>query len=799
MRVHPIVYFLFKYAIWLVLVLIFAGIPVSFYFLRVNGIGFGAGEALGRALSTPSIDVRIGHLALDPFSGLLASDIVIRERKNSERVLASINHISISLNLSELMQRRIVVDRLLLNRANASIPIGPAADSPRITVQDINSDIILLGDRLRMSLFDGIIEGIRIQLTGEVLNPFDYSPPVQPPGATAPDFTELAEKILSLLKETSFPDGAPLVRAAFEVDGGRVESLSVTRLSVTCGRVERTDWALKSVEIQADYTDGSLHLPVIRIHDAKGLLQASGEWERLAHSATLSLVCSLDPLPFLRAFFGPDKTLEALDFPDPPQLEADVQFDLSKPKPSVRVTGGWEAKSITYKGAKFENLACGLAWHDGRLYARDIHLDALRGSLTGNVWVAPDDLRLQMRLTIPPTDLSRLFDAKTQEFLERMEFTDTPDITLSLRAARLDFAALGGEGHLRLGRTAMRGAWIDSLEADVDIADRCLTFKDIRVTTGPGKGAGVVAYDIGRQEVRLEGIRSTLVPTDVMMWIDPRIAKTISPYRFRANPDVRVEGKVGMRGPAKNNLAIRIDSPAGMNYKLLGKTLTFGHTQAKVDVVSNTVTALITRAPLMDGDVSLKTVVSIDPKDPVFRADVKLNRVNFSDLTKLYFDYDDSKGVASGEYSFKARMGREELMVGQGSLRIEDGNVFAIPTLGPFSTILGGILPGVAYNTARLATSDFTVANKKITAPNIEIVGKGFSMFGEGDIFFLTGGLDMSMRINAQGIPGLVFFPVSKLLEYHSNGTISEPRWSPKIIPRIPAIGGSSQKKAGPR
>ena len=75
MRVHPIVYFLFKYAIWLVLVLIFAGIPVSFYFLRVNGIGFGAGEALGRALSTPSIDVRIGHLALDPFSGLLASDI----------------------------------------------------------------------------------------------------------------------------------------------------------------------------------------------------------------------------------------------------------------------------------------------------------------------------------------------------------------------------------------------------------------------------------------------------------------------------------------------------------------------------------------------------------------------------------------------------------------------------------------------------------------------------------------------------------------------------------------------------
>jgi hypothetical protein len=69
-------------------------------------------------------------------------------------------------------------------------------------------------------------------------------------------------------------------------------------------------------------------------------------------------------------------------------------------------------------------------------------------------------------------------------------------------------------------------------------------------------------------------------------------------------------------------------------------------------------------------------------------------------------------------------------------------------------------------------------------------------MFGYGDIYFLNGGLDLSMRINAQGIPGLVFFPVSKLFEYHSDGTISEPHWRPKIIPRIqfPIPGPKAQK-----
>ena len=105
------------------------------------------------------------------------------------------------------------------------------------------------------------------------------------------------------------------------------------------------------------------------------------------------------------------------------------------------------------------------------------------------------------------------------------------------------------------------------------------------------------------------------------------------------------------------------------------------------------------------------------------------------------------------------------------------------------------MIPGVVYNNARIATADFTVGNEKVSTKNIEIQGRGFSMYGDGSIQLLTGGLDMSMRINAQGIPGLVFFPVSKLFEYYSNGTMADPKWSPKIIPRIPVFGGGAAKK----
>ncbi|MBU6183609.1 MAG: hypothetical protein KGR46_12460, partial [Verrucomicrobia bacterium] len=78
---------------------------------------------------------------------------------------------------------------------------------------------------------------------------------------------------------------------------------------------------------------------------------------------------------------------------------------------------------------------------------------------------------------------------------------------------------------------------------------------------------------------------------------------------------------------------------------------------------------------------------------------------------------------------------------------------------------------------------------------NLDIIGRGFSMIGAGDIYFLTGRLDMSMRINAQGIPGIVFFPVSKLFEYESRGTVTDPKWSPKIIPQMPKIPPLGGKK----
>ena len=793
MKVHAIVYFLFKSMVRLALVLIFIGIPAAVYYQRIHGIGFGAKEALGQALSSPTIEVDIGHLSINPFMGLVARDVRVQERGNNATTLASINQVAISISLGELMLGRVIVDSLSLREADASIPLPKSPDDRRVTIKGINAEIILLGDSMRVSSFAATVEGIRILFTGEVQNPFALQSPEQSKNPNPPGQNPPFEKVLTFLSETSFPHGEPLIQGTFEIDAAHPESLQFSDFSITCPILNRKGLSFSELKIQGEYTDGRLRVPIIQIKDAGGILQASGEWERDTAKARLSVRANLNPAPIMKSFAGLNQAKEGPHFQGAPQFELQATADFTQANAGLRVTGNLLAPSVTYKGIELREISCGFAWADQCLHVRDISFQAKRGSFDGNLWIAPNDFRLQVHTTIPPTDLSPLLDGPTREFLDKMQIADLPEISLSLRAPKLDFAAMKGTGHLKLGRTAMRGAWIDSGTADLEIADSCVNYKNIVILTGPGKGTGSFAYDVGRQEVRLENIRSTLIPYEVLMWIDPNIAKTISPYRFRSNPNVSVQGKVHMRLATKNNLSIQVESPAGMDYDLLGKTLSFGKTSAKVLVIGNKVDAVVTRAPLMGGEVTLNADVSIDPKAPFFTADVQLERVNFSKLTKLYFNYDDSKGVVSGRYNFKTRMGQEELMTGNGSIRIEDGNVFAIPTLGPFSSIIGAILPGVAYNTARLATADFTVADKKVSTKNIEIVGGGFSMFGDGDIYFLTGKLDMDMRLNAQGVPGIVFFPVSKLLEYHSDGTFSNPGWSPKIIPRIPVFGGSKK------
>ncbi|MFM8886935.1 MAG: AsmA-like C-terminal region-containing protein [Chthoniobacterales bacterium] len=236
--------------------------------------------------------------------------------------------------------------------------------------------------------------------------------------------------------------------------------------------------------------------------------------------------------------------------------------------------------------------------------------------------------------------------------------------------------------------------------------------------------------------------------------------------------------------PSLTRLTAQFQAPQGLDYDLLDRTLNFGSTRGTLRFEGRKIIADIPSAQLFGGSVRMNAVVTTGQPGARQQMTVDLNRVNFETLTRLYFDYRDSRGLVSGRYNFSFVPGKPEQMHGEGNLLVEDGNVFAIPVLGPLSFLLDSVVPGAGYQTSRRATCDYTVANGEIRTDNLDVQGQGFVMIGQGSLFFIEDRMDFGVRVNAQGVPGILLYPVSKLFEYVSDGKMTEPKWRPRVLPK---------------
>jgi hypothetical protein len=396
-----------------------------------------------------------------------------------------------------------------------------------------------------------------------------------------------------------------------------------------------------------------------------------------------------------------------------------------------------------------------------------------------------------------PLPLTALLNERDRGNLAKLDLQviDAPSIRFEARGDRLDAASLKATGKIQLGRTSIHDSPMDKATADLSFEGLALTLTNIRVSRPEGSGSGAFTYDFGRRQVRLDGIRSTMNPFNVLQWADPKVAAETKPYRFKAPPEVTVGGVIGIEDPSQTRLWANFTAPQGLDYDLLDRTLNFGAATGSLEFAGRKIKVDIPSARLYGGAVKITADINTGEPGARQNMNIELDAVNFEGLTRLYFDYKDSQGVVSGRYNFSFVGNQPAQMRGSGNLLVENGNVFALPVLGPLSAVLGTIIPGAGYQTARKATCDFRVADGEIRTDNLDVTGQGFSMIGQGSLFFLRDAMDFSVRINAQGVPGVLLYPVSKLFEYVSDGKLSDPQWHPKVFPK----GGSSRPPRGAR
>jgi len=766
----------------LVLAAIFAVIGGGYY-LAKRGFGREWRTRVVEELHKRGVEAYIGRLTLDPFRGLIAKNVRIFDYKNRENTLALISEVSLDINYAALIHHQPFLNALDVRDAQITFPLKTAAGkADKAQLTDFRAHVYFPPEQIYVSQAEGILCGVRISATGQLIKRENN----QPSRPISPEEWQrhllIVQRVLNELQKFRFPGAVPSLQLKFSGDIAEIEKARV-EATLNGDRLRRGSYEMRDLSAAAEWNNRHLNIAHCEWNDRKGSFAGRADWNWGTNTANFEARSSLDLKAFLDAF-GLGAPLASTEFHSTPEVEISGSLNFGPDRFRPKIIGHAAFGQFAYKRAQFSDLNADFSWDGERTLVRDLRVRHQTGQLRADLFDAPSDFRLNIESTISPDVVRLLVPAELNEFLREWQWQRSPAIRFEIRGTDRKPESWQGEGTVALGRSRFHGAWMNSANARVHFADGALTCDDLHVTRDEGTGTGNFTYDFKKHEVRVSNIRSSLNPADAIFWIDPKLSKTVAPYKFRRAPNVTANGVYQFRGGKNTRLEIKVDGANGMDYVFLGKTLPFDRVSARLLLTTDRLQINDVRGDIFSGALRGNADISLVKNNPRYHAALSVADVDFPRLTSLYFNYYHSRtvrGQMSGTYDFTGLGTDARKMNGGGKVAITNGDIFAIPVFGPISEILNHIVPGTGYSIAGEADAKFTIANGIIHTDDFDVSGQLFSIGGHGDIYFLDDKLDLDVHISAKG-PGIVLTPVYKLFEYKGEGSLKKPDWHPKVF-----------------
>ena len=748
------------------------------WYLSTKGFSSKTRQIITDELRKHGVEARIAHLTLNPFRGLVAQDVRVYDYKNRENTLAVVSEISLDINYGALIHRQPFLNGIDVRNAQIILPLPGKEPKQKPQLQHFNAHVYFPPEQIYVRQAEGWFCGVRISASGQLIKREDYKPS---PPLTEEEWQKrliLLQRVVTELQKFKFPGEHPSVQVKFTGDLAEMENARV-EATLLGPRIERGPYQWRDLIGTAEYADQRLTVNELRWTDASGAFSAKADWNRQSGDAEFQARSSIDVKAALNAF-GLGAMLSDATFATAPHIEVSGSAHFAGGRPQVKVLGHAGISSFSYHNIALTDFSADFSWDGERTLVRDLHVRQQDGALKADLLDAPSDFRLNLDSTINPVVVKSFISPEMQQFLGDWEFQKPPAVHLEIRAPNDKPEAWRGDGTIALGRTRFRGAWMNNATCKLHFGDGAVTYQDFRVTRNEGVGTGTFTYDFHNHEVRISNIKSSLNPAEAIVWVDPALPKTVTPYKFRQPPNVTVNGVYQFAGGKGTKIDINVESTRGMDYVFLGKTLPFDRVASKLLFTNDRLQIVDLRGAIFSGNVRGGADISLAHNDPRYHANIILENVDFPHVTDLYWQYKTAQGRLNGKYDFTGLGSDARTMDGNGTMEVTNGDVFAIPVFGPLSGIMATILPGTGYSIGHKATAAFSVKNGIIHTDDFEIAGKLFSMLGKGDIHFLDDKLNFDMRIDMHGAAGVLLSPVYKFFEYVGEGSLKKPDWHPK-------------------
>ncbi len=766
------------------------------------------------------LEITARRITLDPFEGIVARDVTLRRVDAPEGAVLTVTRTALDVSLTELWRGRPFLNSIDLRDATATLPVDSSQPQGQaFVVTKLRARILLPPGQVRVAQAEGECEGIKFSASG-LLAFSGETPLFKDDGKLERGVLEsrrkLARAVLDEVKKLHFTGDPPRVLIEFSGDMAKPETLTATA-RVTTGGVQRGRWSLQSLLLAARYEDGRIQIENADVADARGRMRAQADFRPRTGIVSGQIRSDLD-LAAALAEFWPGALDYGLSSREPPRIDLTVRARVPGAKdapppdaktPELELVGKLECGALTARGIAFDGLATEFSWRDGNWYLRSGRLVHRSGELRVDAMNAPGQIKAKVTSTIDPDVITPLLPPAARTIMSEFSFPEPPKIEFTAEGKSI-FDPLGftAKGRIDMGRAKFRGVGLNKFTADFDFQKLVLAVRRFTVERDEGRATGdAIIADIGGAELRFENVRAALNPNDVMVWIDQNYPRFTRPYRFKKPPQAKLSGQLQFRGRQGSNFLIEFDAPQGLEYTFAKKNLTIPKLSGQLLFTEHRLQIQNLHGDLFGGGWRGEADIPINRPGIDYSGQVETDGADVEPLTKLFFNYDESKGKLAGKYTWTCRGDDLTTLNGSGTVKVDRGNVFSIPVLGPLSETLSKAAPGLGYNRAEMASGTFTTKDNRMETKDFVVRGKGFSMIGRGWIGYVEDKMDFRIRINAQGLPGVVLYPVSKLFEYRTDGPLAKPVWRPVAgsgeagqtsVPPGPVLPNAAPVKAAP-
>lgn len=408
-----------------------------------------------------------------------------------------------------------------------------------------------------------------------------------------------------------------------------------------------------------------------------------------------------------------------------------------------------------------------------------------------------------------------------------------------------DLGLCSNRGRIELHNFGYRGVEFEGVSTRFEIQGKKIFFRGIELARSEGIAtAKEVVIDDDAHTVQLTEVASDLEPVALVSVFAPNVSQTIAKYRFDKHPHAEVSGLIYIRNsgsdlkvkfhsegtahyilwgddytisqphgeltfkgplltydvngqlfskgmtckgtvnlaPEANDYTVVFRS-ASFPYRVFGKPLPFEQVSADV-ICKNGLADCKGNARVFDGSVSFKGKVDDNKKPQAYQGELRMNALSFMKFARVYSPKNDTEGDLTGDFKFTGSLGDWKTLNGNGALVVLNSNLYAVPILGPLTPLLGALLPRPIndYNIAKEANCTFTVADGFVTTNDVEALTIVFRLETKGKIDFIEDRIQMEAQAKFRGLPGLVLFPVSQILEYVGEGSVENPLWRPRLF-----------------